>query len=128
MIYDYSNRIVYSEEKEIGLTKLESRLLMLLSDNEMHNYIDINKYVFKVFYKKIGKQDKRRIITLACRLNKKMKKIKIKVINKFKIGYCIEEEIYLTDSRKISTKKINMKERKYLYRLLRGEKERHEKR
>lgn len=124
MIYDYRNRIVYNGEKKVRLTELEGRLLMLLSDNEIYETKEIKKYL----YNTVKYTDLYTPYILMYRLKKKLNKIDICLKNRFKIGYCIEEEIYLTDSNKLSKRKLSMKERKYLYRLFREKVEVHEER
>lgn len=102
MVYNYKDRKLYIEGQTIKLSENESRLFMLLSDNEVHSIKEIEEFL----YKKICSRNAIGQIILRLRL-----KIEpdIYVQSKFQYGYYIEDEIYLDDNKLERWEKKNVK-------------------
>lgn len=83
----------YRRNKKIS--KKKGKILMLLSDNELHSIEEINEFI----YGKSNKNNiywKNKIIVLMFRLKKRIKNFKeIKINNKRGIGYMMKGDIYI---------------------------------
>lgn len=98
-IYYSSKRILVDAWKRkragwhrtVKLTRLEGKLLMLLSDNEFHRYEEIEEYLYND--SGIGKY---REIRVMARLKKKIKNYReIKINTRVKLGYYLKGNIYI---------------------------------
>lgn len=94
------------------LSKNLSKIMMLLSDNEIHSIEEINEFLYgknqreicvigykftKTDYKKDEFVDDKVIIRLIYRLKKKIKNFKeIEIKNKRGIGYYLKGDVYIT--------------------------------
>ena len=77
--------------RRVSLTRLESKLLMLLSDNELHRYEEIEEYLYND--SGIGNYREMRIMP---RLKKKLKNYReIKIKTRVKLGYYLKGNIYI---------------------------------
>ena len=78
--------------RKVGLTRLESKLLMLLSDNEFHRYEEMEEYLYEG--RDIGSYT--RLMRIMSRLKKKLKNYReIEIKTRIKLGYNLEGKIYI---------------------------------
>ena len=112
--YRTKDRRLYDNKNIVRLSKREGQLLALLSDNEMHNIEEINKFIYgkiqqeisvirkgymfgKTTYERNKYIDNQVIITLVYRLRKKLKDFNdIKIKKRNEIGYMMKGDVFIT--------------------------------
>lgn len=110
IIYDSKKRILHyeTEDKRRRKKKLsinEGKLLMLLSDNQLHLYKEVDEFIYgnsetikKVTINGIRhiRAYKSRTGTLLCRLKKRIKYFnELEIKNKISIGYYMKGDMYI---------------------------------
>ena len=97
LLFDIENRTIKElkeDSEEIRLSKLETRLLMVLSNGVENTWEEIVKFVYGIEYKG-WTEDKVIANRIKCLTSRMTKKLKINIANLYGYGFMLTDNIFI---------------------------------